>query len=81
MFIAAFVAGLAVHVGFKGAAQTSIEFAENWGETVNLSVFFLFGLFVARDWRDFTVAHVLYAVLSLTVVRMLPVALALIGRA
>jgi NhaP-type Na+/H+ or K+/H+ antiporter len=79
MFIAAFVAGLAVQFGFKEAAHGSIEFAEDWGEVVNLSVFFLFGMIVARDWQDFTVAHVLYAVLSLTVVRMLPVALALIG--
>jgi sodium/hydrogen antiporter len=79
MFIAAFVAGLAVQVGFKEAGHDSTEFAEYWGEAVNLSVFFLFGLIVARDWQDFTVAHVLYAVLSLTVVRMLPVALALIG--
>jgi len=79
MFIAAFVAGLAVQFGFKEAARGSIEFAEDWGEVVNLSVFFLFGMIVARDWQDFTAAHVLYAVLSLTVVRMLPVALALIG--
>jgi NhaP-type Na+/H+ or K+/H+ antiporter len=79
MFLAAFVAGLAVQFGFKEAAHGSIEFAEDWGEVVNLSVFFLFGMIVARDWQDFTVAHVLYAVLSLTVVRMLPVALALIG--
>jgi NhaP-type Na+/H+ or K+/H+ antiporter len=79
MFIAAFVAGLAVQVGFKEAGLHSVEFAEEWGQLLNLSVFFLFGLLVARDWQDFTVAHVLYAVLSLTVVRMLPVALALIG--
>jgi NhaP-type Na+/H+ or K+/H+ antiporter len=79
MFIAAFVAGLAVQFEFKEASHGSIEFAEDWGEVVNLSVFFLFGMIVARDWQDFTVAHVLYAVLSLTVVRMLPVALALIG--
>jgi len=79
MFIAAFVAGLAVQVGFKEAGLHSVEFAEEWGQLLNLSVFFLFGLIVARDWQDFTVAHVLYAVLSLTVVRMLPVALALIG--
>jgi sodium/hydrogen antiporter len=79
MFIAAFVSGLAVQVGFKEAGQDSVQFAEDWGQLINLSVFFLFGLLVARDWQDFTVAHVLYAVLSLTVVRMLPVALALIG--
>ena len=79
MFIAAFVAGLAVQVGFKEAGKHSVEFTEEWGQLLNLSVFFLFGLLVARDWQHFTAALVLYAVLSLTVVRMLPVAIALMG--
>jgi sodium/hydrogen antiporter len=79
MFIAAFVAGLTVQVGFKEAGKHSVEFAEDWGQFLNLSVFFLFGMLVARAWRDFTPAHFLYAILSLTVVRMLPVAIALIG--
>jgi NhaP-type Na+/H+ or K+/H+ antiporter len=56
-----------------------VEFTEEWGQIINLSVFFLFGMLVARNWHHFTAAHVLYAVLSLTVVRMLPVAVALIG--
>jgi NhaP-type Na+/H+ or K+/H+ antiporter len=79
MFIAAFVAGLAVQVGFKEAGKQSVEFAEEWGQLVNLSVFFLFGLLVARHWQYFTVPLLLYAILSLTVVRMLPVAIALMG--
>ena len=79
MFIAAFVAGLAVQVGFKDASKHSVEFAEQWGQLFNLSVFFLFGVLVVRDWSQFSEASWLYAVLSLTVVRMLPVTLALIG--
>jgi len=79
MFIAAFVAGLSVQVRFKEASKHSVEFAEEWGQLLNLSVFFVFGLLVARDWRQFNLAHVEYAVMSLTVVRMLPVAIALIG--
>ena len=79
MFIAAFVAGLAVQVRFKEAGKHSVEFAEEWGQLVNLGVFFLFGMAVVRDWPHFTAASWLYAFLSLTVVRMLPVALALIG--
>jgi len=79
MFIAAFVAGLAVQPGFKDAGKHSVEFAEEWGQLLNLSVFFLFGLVVARDWPQFTVLTAVYAVLSLTVVRMLPVAIALAG--
>ena len=79
MFIAAFVAGLAVQMGFKEAGKHSVEFAEEWGQLLNLSVFFLFGLVIVRDWPQFGPAAWLYAVLSLTVVRMLPVAIALIG--
>jgi NhaP-type Na+/H+ or K+/H+ antiporter len=79
MFIAAFVAGLAVQIGFKEAGKHSVEFAEEWGQLLNLSVFFLFGLIVVRNWPQFSWAAWLYAVLSLTAVRMLPVAIALIG--
>ena len=79
MFIAAFVAGLAVQIGFKEAGKHSVEFAEEWGQLLNLSVFFLFGLVVVRNWPQFGEGHWVYAVLSLTVVRMLPVAIALIG--
>ena len=79
MFIAAFVAGLAVQVGFKDAGKNSVEFAEEWGQLLNLAVFFLFGMVVARDWTLFDRRHWIYAGLSLTVVRMLPVAISLIG--
>jgi NhaP-type Na+/H+ or K+/H+ antiporter len=79
MFIAAFIAGLAVQIGFPQVARHSVEFTEEWGQLFNYFVFFLFGLFVARAWADFTAAIWLYAVLSLTVVRMLPVAIALAG--
>lgn len=79
MFIAAFVAGLAVQVGFKEAGKHSVEFTENWGQLLNLAVFFLFGIVVARDWALLNWTHWIYAALSLTVVRMLPVAVSLIG--
>jgi NhaP-type Na+/H+ or K+/H+ antiporter len=79
MFIAAFVAGLAVQIGFKDAGKHSVEFAEEWGLLLNLSVFFLFGMVVVRDWWQFSPVVWLYAILSLTMVRMLPVAIALVG--
>jgi sodium/hydrogen antiporter len=79
MFIAAFVTGLAVQVGFKDAGKHSVEFAEEWGQLFNLTVFFLFGVLVVRDWPQISEASWWYAVLSLTLVRMLPVAIALIG--
>lgn len=79
MFIAAFVAGLAVQVGFKDAGKHSVEFTEEWGQFLNLSVFFLFGFICARDWHGFAWRHLVYAVLSLTVIRILPVGVALMG--
>jgi sodium/hydrogen antiporter len=79
MFIAAFVAGLAVKVGLHDAGKQSVEFTEEWGQLLAFVVFFLFGMFVAQAWQQFSLAAALYAVLSLTVVRMLPVAIALIG--
>lgn len=79
MFIAAFVAGLTVQVGFKEAGKHSVEFAEEWGQLLNLAVFFLVGLMAARDWHSVAAPLVLYAVLSLTLVRMVPVAVALLG--
>src|ERR1035438_578968 len=79
MFIASFVAGLAVQIPFKDAGTHSFEFAEEWGQMFNLAVFFLFGMIVVRDWSQFTRSSWVYAVLSLTVVRIIPVAVALIG--
>lgn len=79
MFIAAFVAGLAAQAGFSEVGKHSVEFTEEWGQLFNNFVFFLFGLLVTRHWSQFGVAIILYSVLSLTVVRMLPVAIALRG--
>ncbi|HAA04326.1 MAG TPA: sodium:proton exchanger [Syntrophobacteraceae bacterium] len=79
MFIAGYVAGIAVQVGFREAGEESIEFTEGWGRLLDFFVFFLFGMLVALAWRRFSIACFVYAALSLTVVRMLPVAVALIG--
>ncbi len=79
MFIAAFVAGLAVQIRFKAAGEHSVGFTEDWGQFINGSVFFLFGMIVAAHWRDCGMAMVIYAVLSLTLVRILPVAVSLVG--
>lgn len=79
MFIAAFVAGLAVQIGFKQAGKHSIEFTEEWGQIINLSVFFIFGLLVGELFHEFSLVHWIYALLSLTVIRILPVAISLLG--
>jgi len=79
MFIAAFVAGLAVQVGFREAGEHHVHFTEDWGQFLNLSVFFVFGILSARGLGSVTWPIVVYAVLSLTIVRMLPVSIALRG--
>ncbi len=79
MFIAAFVAGLALRAGYKGGAHKAVEFAGNWGQLLNLFVFFTLGLVAGPLLRTVTWPYVIYAILSLTVIRMLPVALSLIG--
>ena len=80
MFIVAFVAGLCAQAGFKDVGKNSIEFAEQWGQLLNIAVFFLFGALVARVASQFQWTHFFYGIVSLTVVRMLPVAIALMGK-
>jgi len=79
MFIAAFVAGLAVQVPYPKAGAHSVEFAEEWGQLLNEAVFFLFGAIFANLFGRLTAAMAIYALVSLTVVRMVPVAIALLG--
>jgi NhaP-type Na+/H+ or K+/H+ antiporter len=79
MFIAGYIAGIAVQIGFREAPEKSVEFAEGWGRLFNFFVFFLFGLLTARALQQFSLQSIGYAVISLTVARMLPVCLALIG--
>ena len=69
----------AVQAGFKGVASQSVEFSERWGQLLNLFIFFVFGVLAAQSWSQFNLPCLLYAVLSLTVVRMAPVAISLIG--
>lgn len=80
-FVAAFVAGLAFRAASGGALATRVEFTENAGQVLTLVVWALFGaLLAAPAIRDGAAAGpIAYAVLSLTVVRMLPVAAALAG--
>lgn len=79
MFIAAFTAGLFVQIPFRHAGKHSGDFTEEWGQILNLAVFFLFGMLVMGAAASFTAGSWIYAVLSLTVVRMLPVAVSLAG--
>jgi NhaP-type Na+/H+ or K+/H+ antiporter len=79
MFIAAFVSGLVVQIPYREAGSHGGEFTEEWGQLLSQAVFFLFGTIFAAACTEITAAMAIYAVLSLTVVRMAPVALALLG--
>lgn len=78
-FIAAFVAGLVLPINFKDVNEKVVEFSHNEGQLIDLFVFFFFGLLVGPLLSAVSGAMVLYAILSLTLIRMLPVAIALIG--
>jgi len=79
-FVAAFVGGLVFGASARLDAEESVELTELTGGLLSLVLWFVFGAgfllpaFELLDWRV-----VLYAVASLTVVRMLPVAIALLG--
>jgi sodium/hydrogen antiporter len=79
-FIAAFVAGIVFRIVAADHAKEATFLAEQTGELLNAVTFLLFGALLlgpslgALDWPI-----ALYAVASLTVVRMLPVALAMVG--
>jgi NhaP-type Na+/H+ or K+/H+ antiporter len=78
-FITAFAAGIALQIGFRDAAEGIVEFSENEGRLLHMFVFFLFGTSAGAALGEFHLAPVLYAILSLTLVRMLPVAISMIG--
>ncbi len=82
-FIAAFVAGIAFGATLAdeaGDVEEVSELPELVGEVLALVVWFLFGaVLVPVALQHLDLAVVAYALLSLTLVRMLPVALALVG--
>ena len=79
-FIAAFVGGLAVGPTVERVGEQLIRFSEAEGQLLNLSVFFIFGVFVFGAIQHLSWEVALYALLSLTLIRMLPVALSLYGK-
>ncbi len=79
-FIAAFVAGL-VFGSFMRASHPNItQYAETTGHLLTMLAFFVFGSLILVPSLEFlTWRMVLYAALSLTVIRMVPVGIALVG--
>ncbi len=82
-FIAAFAGGLLLGASTKSqrVKERIQEFGEAEGQQLELFVFMIFSMLLvptAYHYWDFTA--LLYAVLSLTIIRMLPVAISLIGK-
>ena len=78
-FIAAFVGGLVVRVGFKKVNEHTVEFSHHQGKLFDLFVFFFFGLLLGPLVVEMNWPIALYAILSLTLIRILPVALSMVG--
>ena len=79
-FVAAFVAGLAYGAATRAdAVEESLSFTHDAAELLSFAVWFLFGALIVPVLTDAGWAEIAFAALALTVVRMLPVALALIG--
>jgi NhaP-type Na+/H+ or K+/H+ antiporter len=80
-FIAAFVGGIVFRAMTRGELIEPTEFTETFGSFLSLLIWGMFGAVLVsavvpgtKDWRP-----ILYAILSLTVIRMVPVAIALLG--
>ena len=80
-FVAAYVAGFAFAIGSRGALAQSKELSDEAGTYASFAVWLLFGATLVGPvlHAGITWTAVAYACLSLTIVRMLPVALSLIG--
>ncbi len=79
-FVAAFVAGLAFGAVARAHCPNVQDFVEDEGELLTLLTFLVFGAVIAGPrLDDLTWQIALYVVLSLTVVRMAPVAVSLVG--
>jgi NhaP-type Na+/H+ or K+/H+ antiporter len=79
-FIAAFCGGLMLGAHSPIVRERIHEFGEAEGQQLELFVFLIFGLVVVPNAASYWDARAwFYAILSLTVVRMLPVAISLVG--
>jgi NhaP-type Na+/H+ or K+/H+ antiporter len=80
-FVAAFVAGLLFSAASRGRFHEAAEFTEDAGLFSSFLVWTLFGALLVGPQLSGGVdtSTILYALLSLTVVRMIPVAIAMIG--
>ena len=79
-FLSAFVGGLAFGHFLNKKCEFLYEFAESEGQFFTLTTFLVFGAAAVHLIGDeFQWSYIFYAVLSLTIIRMLPIAISLIG--
>jgi NhaP-type Na+/H+ or K+/H+ antiporter len=80
-FIAAFLGGLAFGIGSHHHAEHALRFTETQGSLLAIGVWTAFGLLIGGQLEPglWDARAIAYAALSLTVIRMVPVAIALLG--
>jgi len=79
-FIAAFFGGLMLGAQTPAVRERIHEFGEAEGQLLSLFVFLIFGMvMVPAVWEYWDATAMVYALLSLTVIRMIPVAICLWG--
>lgn len=79
-FIAAFVAGIAFRAAAREMHDTAADLTEDLGELGTWVTFLFFGVgLVGPAVRSASLGTVVYVLLSLTAIRMIPVALSLLG--
>jgi len=80
-FIAAYVGGNVFGRLVDPLDHSAGEFGEDLGTVLTMVSFLIFGAFIlGPNQAVFTASTVIYAILSLTVIRMIPVAISMIGR-
>ncbi len=79
-FIAAFISGMVFGNTIRHPCTFLFEFMETEGQLLMLITFLVFGAVLLPEGLEFVTPMILlYAVLSLTVIRMIPIAISLIG--
>jgi NhaP-type Na+/H+ or K+/H+ antiporter len=79
-FVAVFVGGILFGYATRHVLHDAIEYTELSGTFLSLFVWTIFGAVITIPlMQNFQPLALLYALLSLTVIRMIPVAIALIG--
>lgn len=79
-FIAAFVGGITFGALVRSEYPAICQFSEGVSHLLTMASFFVFGALILQPiLGDIRWHHIAYALISLTIVRMLPVALSLIG--